>query len=80
MDFCEIFNFDLEIGFDEIFRHKEHEYRNKQIVRCILEGLRVDVLKKYKFVQNLEIGYIGLIRRQKYEYGHKNSPSMILRV
>ena len=37
--------FDLEIEFNGGLRHAEHEYRNRKILRCTLERLRVDFQK-----------------------------------
>ena len=43
--------------------------------------VRVDFSKKNSNLsQNLEIGYVGVLRRQEHEYGHRKSPRIIVRV
>ena len=60
--------FGLENGFNGVLRHWGHDYRNKKVERCTLEGLRVDFTKHTNLSLNLKIGYVRVLTRQKHEY------------
>ena len=65
----------------EVLRHEEDKYYNKQFVWCILEGLRVDFPKKIENLSlTIEIGYVGVLRRQEHKYGPENFLSLILTI
>ena len=51
-DFSGILKFDLEIGFNGVLRHGEHEYRNKNSYDVLLRTHTSTFQNNYKFVPN----------------------------
>ena len=72
VDFCEIFNFDLEIGFNGVLRHGEHKYQYKNSHDVLLRVYASIFQKITNLSLNLEIGYMGVLRRQETNTAIKN--------